>query len=468
MPRRTLAEITATRIAFTVAAAFFMETLDATVIVTALPTIGAGFGITTLDASLGVTIYLIAMAVFVPAAGWCADRFGAHKVFAAAVGCFTIASLLCGVAPTFETFVGARLLQGTAAAFMSPVGRLVVLRETPKHRIIEAIGTITWPALIAPVIGPPLGGLIVTHASWRWIFLLNVPVGLVGLWLVWRLFPRRAAGPRKRFDVPGFILTAVALTGLLQGFTYLGERRGGPAVAVTFLAGGTLAACVAVWHARRAPAPMLNLGAFRVPTFALAIGTAGFLARVAINASPFLLPLMFQIGFGMNAFQAGSMLLVYMAGNLAMKSVTTRLLRRYGFRTVLSVNGALCALTLFGCALLSPGDPLPLVCVLLFFAGMTRSMNFTAMTTLSFADVPDEQRAGATALASMAQQVSMALGVALAASVLGASQAVRGAPTLELVDFRYAFVFVGSLMAIATALTLRLDRSAGQSVSQRS
>ncbi len=467
MTDKSPAAVTATRIAYTVAAAFFMETLDATIIVTALPAIGGSFGISTLDASLGVTVYLVAMAVFVPAAGWCAERFGARRVFAAAIGGFTAASLLCGAAPTFAAFVAARLLQGCAAAFMSPVGRLVVLRETPKHRLIEALGTITWPGLIAPVIGPPLGGLIVTHASWRWIFLLNVPLGLAGLWFVRRAFPRRPPGVPRPFDLAGFVLTALAVAGLIQGLTSLGERRGGVTAAAVLLVVGVAATYAAIAHARRAPHPMLRLQAFGVPTFALAIGTAGFLSRLAINASPFLLPLMFQIGFGMNAFEAGSMLLVYMAGNLAMKSVTTRLLRRFGFRTVLVVNGALCAASLFACAFLSPGDPLPLVCVLLFFTGMTRSMNFTAMTTLSFADVPDDQRAGATALATMVQQVSMALGVALAASILGASKALRDATTLALVDFRWAWLFVGALMTLATLLTLRLDRRAGDSVSRR-
>ncbi|RTQ34351.1 MFS transporter [Variovorax gossypii] len=456
------------RIALTVAAAFFMETLDATVIVTALPAIGAGFGIGALDASLGVTVYLIAMAALVPAAGWCAGRFGARRVFALAVGTFTLASLACGLAPSFEVFVAARVLQGAAAAFMSPVGRLVVLRETPKHRLIEAIGTITWPGLIAPVIGPPLGGLIATHASWRWIFLLNVPLGLVGLWLVMRLFPRRADAAPVRFDATGFVLTAIALAALVEGLTRLGGPQPGSAVTLGLLAAGVVTALAAVWHARRVATPLLDLRALAVPTYALATATAGFVSRIAINASPFLLPLMFQIGFGMSAFHGGSMLLVYMAGNLAMKSATTAVLRRYGFRNVLTVNGAICAATLFGCGLLSPGDPLPLMCVLLFVAGMARSMNFTAISTLAFADVPDEIRAGASTLGTMLQQVSLALGVALGAMVLGASQALRGAPAVELADFRHAWYVVGLLMAIATLMTLRLDRQAGMAVSRRS
>ncbi len=458
---------TSRRIALTVAAAFFMEALDGTVIATALPAIAAAYGVTALDASLGVTVYLMAIAVCVPAAGWLAERFGARRVFALAVACFTVSSLLCGLAPSFAAFVAARAVQGCAAAFMSPVGRLVVLRETPKHHIIEAIGTITWPGLIAPVIGPPLGGLITTQASWHWIFLLNVPLGLIGLVLILRLFPRRAATRRVPFDLPGFALTALALAALIQGLARLGEGQGDRRLTAVLLLVGALASVASIWHARRAATPMLDLRALRVPTFALAVVSAGFVSRIAINAAPFLLPLMFQIGFGLDALQAGTMVLVYMAGNLLMKSATTPILKRHGFRRVMLVNGTLCAASLCGCALLAPGAPIFVTVPLLLAAGMTRSMNYTSITTLAFADVPDEQRAGASALSTMLAQVGSALAVAVAASMLGASQALRGAPGLALADFRNAWIGVGLLMAIATLQMRRLVPDAGAAMSRR-
>ncbi len=454
-------------IALTVSAAFFMETLDASIITTALPAIGAGFGTTALAVSTTVTAYLVAMAVFVPAAGWCGERYGARKVFASAVAVFTLASLLCGLAPSLWTLVAARVLQGSAAAFMSPVGRFVVLRDTPKYRIIEAISTITWPGLIAPVLGPPLGGLIVMHFSWRWIFLLNVPLGLIGVWLVLRNIPDREVTTRTRFDLPGFVLTALALATLVEGLSGLGAQSGSGALPLILIVVGVIAGFAAVWHARHADSPMLDLRAIGVPTYALAIASVGFVSRIAINASPFLLPLMFQIGFGMSPSQAGMMVLVYMAGNLLMKSATTPVLRRFGFRTVLTINGALCSITLFACGMLSPGDSVPLIYAVLLTAGMTRSMNFTTINTLAFADVTDEQRAGASALATMLQQVAMTMGVALAAFGLGLSQTMRDATTLVLADFRYVWFAIGVMMALATIGATRLDRNAGAAISSR-
>ena len=452
-------------IAFTVAAAFFMETLDASIITTALPAIGAGFGTTALGVSASVTAYLVAMAVFVPAAGWCGERYGARRVFAAAVAVFTLASLLCGLAPSLWALVAARVLQGAAAAFMSPVGRFVVLRETPQNRIIEAIATITWPGLIAPVLGPPLGGFIVSHVSWHWIFLINVPLGAIGVWLVLRYIPYRAPTRQARFDTPGFVLTALSLAALVEGLAELGERHGSRTWPLLLIAVGIAAGVAAVRHARRTKDPMLDLRALAVPTFALAVASVGFVSRVAINASPFLLPLMFQIGFDMSPTEAGLMVLVYMAGNLLMKSATTPVLRRFGFRRVLTVNGALCTATLVACGLLAPGHPMPLIYAVLLAAGMTRSMNFTTITTLAFADVNAEQRAGASALATMFQQVAMTLGVAFAAFALGSSQMLRAAPSLELADFRYVWFAIALLMGLATAGALRLDRAAGATIS---
>jgi EmrB/QacA subfamily drug resistance transporter len=456
------------RIPLIVATAFFMETLDSTIVTTALPAMAASFGENALRLTTSITVYLVAMTIFVPTAGWASNRLGARNLFAGAVACFTLASLLCGIAPSFWSLIAARALQGASAAFMSPVGRLIVLRETPKQRIINAIGLIVWPGLVAPVIGPALGGWITTYASWRWIFLVNIPVGLLGTYLVWRFVPKHAEAGRAPFDARGFALTALSLALLIYGLSAIARGASDPAFGVAFVLSGIVVGFAAVRHALRHPAPILDLRAAAIPTFSLSVITAGLIARIAISMTPFLLPLMFQIAFHLNAFEAGIMVLVYMAGNLAMKSVTTPILHRFKFRSVILANGVLCALSLAACGFLAPGVHAPLMYAILFFAGMTRSMNFTSMSTLAFADLTAETRAGATTLSAMLQQAAGAVGVAAAAVALGVFQTLRTDTHLALEDFQDAFFISAVLMAIAVAWASRLPTDAGSELSQRS
>ena len=446
-----------------VALATFMEMLDSTIITTALPQMAQSFHVTTMAVSLGVTAYMLTVACVMPLSGWMADRYGARTVFCWAVLGFTLSSVLCATSVDAWSFVAARVLQGAAAGMMSPVGRLIVIRSAAKKDLVAAIAITVWPALIAPVIGPPLGGLITDLAGWRWIFLLNLPVGVLGLYFAYRLFPEQKSEVRRPFDTPGFLLVGAALVALLSGFDRIGAG-GGASGAALMIAIGLVLSIIAVSHMRRAAHPVIDLGAMGVPTFrAATIG--GLYARVAIGAVPFLIPLLYQEAFGMTAFAAGLFLLAHMAGNLAMKAVTTPILRYFGFRDLLVGNGLVLAASIAVLAVIAPGVPFALACLLFFVCGAARSMELTALATLTFADVEGEQRTGANTLAAVATQLGFTLGVACGAAILGGSATVRGTDVLDLLDFRVAFIAAG-LIAIPAVLVFRaMPRDAGAEVS---
>ena len=334
----------ATCIALLVAITFFMENLDATVIATALPQMASDFGESAVSLNIGISAYLLAVAVFIPLSGWVADRYGPRRVFAGAIGLFTVASLLCGMAPSLETFVGARVLQGIGGALMVPVGRLVVLRTTEKKDLVRMLAVITWPGLVAPVLGPPLGGLIVTHWSWPWIFYLNIPLGLLAIAAAWLLIPDARSAEKRRFDTLGFVCLASACAAWLVGLEMLGSLAGGSLGAgLALVSLGGLLTWLAIRHCQRHPSPLLPLDTLSIPTFRVSI-VGGTLFRLSISALPFLIPLLLQIGFGLSPVDAGLLVLAIFAGNLAMKPFTTGLLRRYGFRRVLLVNGLILSL----------------------------------------------------------------------------------------------------------------------------
>ena len=455
----------ALRLSLIVAGAMFMENLDGTVIVTALPQMAKSFHVTATDLSLGVTAYMLTVASFIPISGWAADRFGSRNVFGGAVALFTIASILCGLSATVTAFVAARVLQGFAAALMSPVGRLVVIRNTPKARLMGAIAILVWPALFAPVLGPPLGGLISTYTSWRWIFFLNVPLGVAGAALAYAYVPQQKGATRRPFDSFGFATLALSLGSLVYGFDLLSRSDANPPLAAGLIVAGLASGAVSVRHAAKAAHPLLDLKCLTVPSFTLATVSSGSLVRVAISATPFLLPLMFQIAYGLTPVEAGLLVLVYMGGNLMTKTITTPVLRRFGFRTVLVATGVLNALAILACGFGAPGAAMPFTLVVLFFAGGVRSMSFTAINTLTFAEVAPEQRSGATALQGTSQQVAFSLGVAIAAVALNSSLALRGGHVLGVADFRFAFIAMAVLALVSAAWFARLHPAAGAEVS---
>jgi EmrB/QacA subfamily drug resistance transporter len=453
-------------IALLVAGAFFMENLDGTVIATAMPQMARSFGASPVDLNIGMTAYLLALAVFIPISGWLADRFGARSVFGGAIGLFTASSVLCGLSNGLWEFTAARILQGLGGAMMVPVGRLVVLRTTAKQDLLRSIAYITWPGLAAPILGPPVGGFITTYASWRWIFLLNVPLGLLGVVLAHRLIPNSRSSQKSPFDWIGFILTSAACVSLMYGLDLIGRHE------INWLTTGLLLVCSlaigvsAVWHVRRHPHPLIDLSSLRVPTFAVTIW-GGSLFRIAIGATPFLLPLMFQTGFGMDAFSSGLLVLAVFAGNLLMKPATTPVLRRFGFRTALIANGLLVAVTIFACALFTPSTPKAIIVAVLFAGGLFRSMQFTSLNTVGFADIRKSQLSGASTLSSMIQQMTIGMGIAVGAIALRLAGALHStnAGSLTAGDFRIAFALVGVIALLAVIDSFSLASNAGAEVS---
>jgi EmrB/QacA subfamily drug resistance transporter len=444
-----------------------MENLDATVIATALPDMARTFGVPAVDVSIGMSVYMLAVAVFIPISGWLADRFGSRLVFSAAIVLFSLSSLMCGLSESLETFVAARVLQGISGAMMVPVGRLAVLRTTEKKDLVRAISFITWPGLVAPILGPPLGGFIVTHASWPWIFYLNLPLGVLALIAALVLIPRQDHVIARPFDFTGFLLAGGASAALLFGVEMLGQSHANVLPALSLSGAGVILGVFAWRHLRRHAQPLLALGVLEIRTFSVCLW-GGSIFRIAISTLPFLLPLMFQLAFGLSALDAGLLVLAVFAGNLAMKPFTTRVMHRWGFRPVLMFNGILGVLAIAACALLDEHMSRALVLLVLFVGGLSRSMQFTAFNTLGFADVPKEQMSDASTLFSMFFQLSMAMGIATGALLLRFSMSIHGnTAQAETADFQLTFLCVAVLAGIALLDNLRLPPKAGESVLQR-
>jgi EmrB/QacA subfamily drug resistance transporter len=456
-------------LALLVAGTFFMENLDGTIIATAAPAIAADLGVAPVDVNLAMTAYLVTIAVGIPISGWLTDRFGGRRVLMAAIAVFTVASLLCALSVNLPMLVGMRILQGFGGALMVPVGRLVVLRVTSKQDLLDAVAYLTWPALVAPVIAPALGGWIVSVASWHWIFLINLPLGVVALVVAARIVPRReeeAAVPP--LDLVGFTLCAGTLAALLIGLELLGPQHGGGAAAPagTLLGAVLLGLLTAAWL-RRSAHPLLRFGALRLQSFRVS-NLGGGVYRMVISAAPFLLPLMFQVGFGWSPVRAGLLVLLLFLGNVAIKPATSPLIRTFGFRSVLigSIVGGL--LVFLAIAALRPGTPLVVIGAVLVLSGVFRSIGFSAYNSLQFADLDAADMTDANTLASTLQQVAVGLGVAIGAVLLRAVNLAAGPGQLDPVTpYAVAFVVLAVLMLHPLVEAVVLHRSAGNEVAGR-
>jgi EmrB/QacA subfamily drug resistance transporter len=449
-----------------VAAALFMENLDSTVIATSLPAIAADIGTSPLTLKLAITSYLLSLAVFIPASGWTADRFGARKVFSIAVAVFIVGSIGCALSHSVPNFVFARILQGIGGAMMTPVGRLVLLRSVDKSALVGAMAWVTIPALIGPVIGPPVGGFITTYFSWHWIFLINIPIGLIGIAMALRYIDPIKSDNPEPFDLYGMVLAGVGLAGIAFGLSVAGLNLLPWSVVAALVAVGAISMTLYVIHARRTNSPVLDFSMLRLSTLRAAI-IGGFLFRLGIGALPFLLPLLMQIGFGLSPFQSGLVTFGSSAGAMGMKTLAARIIRTFGFRNLMTINAVVSSVFLGACALFTPATPLLLILIILVVGGFFRSLEFTAINTVAYAEVDTAQMSRATTLTSVNQQLAISAGVAVGAFSVETTMWLHQASELSASSFAPAFVVVSIISAASAFFFWQMPDDAGNEISGR-
>ena len=451
----------------TVAGVFFLLLLDSSILNTSLPQVAFSMGVQPLALSPTITGYLLASVVTMPLSGWLAGKYGGRRVYLFAIALFMLSSAACGASATLWQLIAARVVQGAAGGLMFTVGRSLALRDAPKSDLLSITSLLVWPALLAPVLGPPLGGLITTYISWRWNFLLNIPLGFLALALIAKFVPPDGYAKKVPMDWPGAFMTAAGLGSLFGGLelTVIAAsqpERWWPALALVSL--GALLLGLAFRHLKRVTHPVISLTPLRAKTFRLATSSAGIFSAACLHATPYLLPLGLQVGFGLSAAAAGAMMFPYFLGNLLMKSVTTPLLRSVGFRPILMVDGAI-AMVLVGLfSVLSPQTPFAITIGVLVLAGGARSMLFTAINTLAFVDVEQAERSHAATLTSISQLLGQTLGITGSALLLAAAQASHGGVALQASDFRIAFVGVAIVGLLSLLPYLKLTAQDGHEV----
>lgn len=447
-----------------VAVALFMENMDANVIATSLPAIAQDLGTSPLTLKLAVTSYLLSLAVFIPASGWTADRFGARNVFRIAIGVFMTGSLICATATSVAHLIAGRIVEGMGAAMMAPVARLLILRTVDKHSLVDAMSLLTVPGLMGPLLGPPVGGFITTYFTWHWIFLINLPIGIVGILLVTRFVEDVRVDNVSPIDLPGLILCAIAVAGLAFGLSVAGFDILPWSVVTALMTGGAVAALAYFMHARHVAAPALDFSLMALVTFRASV-LGGSVFRIGIGAMPFLLPLLFQLGFGFTPLQSGLVTFTSAMGALIVKAFAKRIVVRFGFRRVLIGNALIASAFIAACALIRPSLPFALIIAILLVGGFFRSLEFTCINALSFADVEPARMSRATTMSAVWQQLSLSTGVALGAFIVEYTLRWKRDATISPDDFLFAFLIIGAVSAISAALFIRLPQDAGAQLS---
>ncbi len=449
------------------AVAFFMEALDTTILNTAVPVVARALGVPPLSMKAVLASYTLSLAVFIPISGWVADRFGTRRVFAMAIAAFTMGSLLCGLATNIHMLVACRVLQGCGGAMMLPVGRLTLVRTFARSELLRAMSFVAIPGLVGPMLGPLAGGLVITYFHWRWIFFVNLPFGIIGLWVAWHYLPDYQSQVRRPLDITGVILFGSGISLLSYVLEIFGEHtlRGaeiGGLFGISFVLIGGYAL-----HALRTPQPLLQFSLFRGRTFRLAV-TGSFLTRLGVGGVPFLLPLLYQVGFGFSPVQSGLLMMPQALAALSLKMSMPRLLRRFGHRRILITNTVLIGVMLMLLATVQLDTPLWRVILQVFFFGFLNSLQYTSMNTLVYADVVDEQASWASTIASTVQQMSLSFGVAVASMATALFIPDRFHCTAEqmITGLHQAFILLGAI-TIGTALVFTgLEPHDGAAVSQ--
>jgi EmrB/QacA subfamily drug resistance transporter len=450
-----------------VATALFMEQLDSTIVNTAVPAMAVSLNVTPFSLKAVVTSYILSLAVGIPISGWIADRYGTRKVFAFAVALFTFASALCGMAQNVPMLVAARILQGFGAAMMTPVGRLAIIRTFPKSELLVAMNFVIVPALIGPLLGPTVGGLIVHWFSWRQIFFVNLPMGLAALWIIRHHMPDYRGDAPRRLDIVGLVLFGTGTALLSWLLEIFGEHTiDVTSAGVLFVLAMSLLAAYA-WHARQVAFPLIDLALFRVRTFRVSVA-GGFITRLGIGGMPFLLPLLYQLGLGLPAWESGLLMMPSAAAAMVMKFLSSKVLRRYGFRQVLIVNTLLVGVTICTFALVRPATPLPMIVLLGLAQGFFNSLQFSSINAMAYADIAQSESSMATSIASTMQQLSLSFGLACASLIAGwylgdVPQTQQIAVTTAL---HYTFLTVGGLTILSSLSFWTLRPGDGESVSR--
>lgn len=443
-----------------VACALFMEQVDSTVITTSLPMIARDLGVAPIVLKLGLTSYLVSLAVFIPISGWMTDRVGGRVVFCSAIAMFMISSMLCGLSRSFAFFVAARFMQGIGGAMMVPVGRIVIVRTVSRDELVTALNYLTIPALLGPLVGPPLGGFITTYLNWRWIFFINVPISILGISLALHFMENMREDEVQPLDTSGFFLSAVGLSVLMFGLSAINEDVVPHLWSAACIVFGGAVTYIYFRLAQRKQRPLLEFDLFRIPTFWVGVG-GGSLFRIGIGAMSLLLPLMFQLGFGLSPLQSGMLTCASAIGAMFIKSLIKLLLRLFGFRKMLLMNSIFASATVAAVGLFTASTAHWLIFAVLIITGCFRSLQFTGLNAICYAEIPDKRVSSATSMFATVQQLSLGLGVTVGAFALQASNYIQGHREIVAGDFWPAFLVLGLIAASSAFAIAGLSPDAG-------